>query len=63
MRLNSPAQIPTALVRNGDIPRFQVTQAVNHINGLVSVMSPPPHQLQEVLPGTPVPKVTLNVAT
>lgn len=63
MRLNSPAQIPTALVRNGDIPDFQVTQAVNHINGLVSVMSPPPHHLQEVLPGTPVPKVIPHVAT
>ena len=63
MRLNSPAQIPTALVRNGDIPEFHVTQAVNHINGLVSVMSPPPHHLQEVLPGTPVPKVIVHVAS
>ena len=26
-------------------------------------MSPPPHHLQEVLPGTPVPKVIPHVAT
>ena len=54
--MNQPSQIPTGLVRNGDIPKFEVTQAINHVNGLVAILSPPPHHLEKVLPGTPVPK-------
>lgn len=43
-------------VRRGDIPDLQVVQAVNHLRGMIAVTSPPPHQIKEVLPGTPVPK-------
>ena len=43
-------------VRRGDIPDLQVIQAVNHLQGMASVTSPPPHHIKEVLPGTPIPK-------
>ena len=43
-------------VRRGDIPDLQVIQAVNHLRGMVSVTSPLPHHIKEVLPGTPIPK-------
>ena len=47
---------PVSNVRRGDIPDLQVVQAVNHLRGMVAITSPPPHQIKEVLPGTPVPK-------
>ena len=47
---------PISNVRRGDIPDLQVVQAVNHLQGMAAVTSPPPHQIKEVLPGTPIPK-------
>ena len=59
MRLNQPTQIPagfSSMVRNGDIPPFEVTQAADHPNGPISILSPPPHQLEKSTPRAPVPK-------
>ena len=47
---------PVSNIRKGDIPEFQVVQAINHLRGMAAVTSPPPHLIKEVLPGTPVPK-------
>ena len=47
---------PVSNIRKGDIPELQVIQAINHLRGMVQITSPPPHQMKEVLPGTPVPK-------
>ena len=52
-----PAQSnPLSTVRKGSIPDLTVVQAINHLRGMVAINSPPPHQLKEVLPGTPIPK-------
>ena len=48
--------ISTTSARHGQIPDFEVEQAMDQIGGMVTVCSPPPIQHNKFTPGTPVPK-------